>query len=141
MFIVTAGMTALNFLVQRRPPETHAAPAGAPGPRFLDRLPMKLRGAELYAVEAEDHYLRLHTARGQDLILMRLSGSQDLFWPKGRGSSSRFIPGTLFTNRMLAGCASDYRPRMMWRGRVPKFMPRRSDCGPMPALKASSYNR
>jgi DNA-binding LytR/AlgR family response regulator len=24
-------------------------------------------------VEAEDHYLRLHTSRGQDLILMRLS--------------------------------------------------------------------
>jgi DNA-binding LytR/AlgR family response regulator len=24
-------------------------------------------------VEAEDHYLRLHTSRGQDLILMRLA--------------------------------------------------------------------
>ncbi|USQ95586.1 LytTR family DNA-binding domain-containing protein [Caulobacter sp. RL271] len=73
VFIVSAAMTGLNFLVQRRPPETHAAPAGAPAPRFLDRLPPKLRGAELYAVEAEDHYLRLHTSRGQDLILMRLS--------------------------------------------------------------------
>ena len=73
VFIVTTGMTALNFLVQRRPIETHAAPKDAPAPRFLDRLPPKLRGAELYAVEAEDHYLRLHTARGQDLILMRLS--------------------------------------------------------------------
>lgn len=73
VFIVTVAMTALNFLVQRRPPETHAAPAGAPAPRFLDRLPAKLRGAELYAVEAQDHYLRLHTSRGQDLILMRLS--------------------------------------------------------------------
>ncbi len=73
VLIVTTAMTALNFLVQRRPPETHAAPTGAPAPRFLDRLPPKLRGAELYAVEAEDHYLRLHTSRGQDLILMRLS--------------------------------------------------------------------
>ncbi len=73
VFIVTVAMTALNFLVQRRPIETHAAPADAPAPRFLDRLPAKLRGAELYAVEAEDHYLRLHTSRGQDLILMRLS--------------------------------------------------------------------
>ena len=27
----------------------------------------------MHAVEAEDHYLRLHTSRGQDLILMRLS--------------------------------------------------------------------
>ncbi len=73
VFIVTTGMTALNFLVQRRPIETHAAPKGAPAPRFLDRLPPKLRGAALHAVEAEDHYLRLHTSRGQDLILMRLS--------------------------------------------------------------------
>jgi DNA-binding LytR/AlgR family response regulator len=73
VFIVTAAMTGLNFLVQRQPVETHASPVGAPAPRFIDRLPAKLRGAELYAVEAEDHYLRLHTARGQDLILMRLS--------------------------------------------------------------------
>jgi hypothetical protein len=42
-------------------------------PKFLERLPLKLRGAEVWAVEAEDHYLRLHTSRGQDLILMRLS--------------------------------------------------------------------
>lgn len=73
VFIVTTGMTALNFLVQRRPVETHAAPVGTTIVRFLERLPSKLRGAELYAVEAEDHYLRLHTSRGQDLILMRLS--------------------------------------------------------------------
>ncbi|WP_245620051.1 LytTR family DNA-binding domain-containing protein [Phenylobacterium immobile] len=40
--------------------------------RFLDRLPPRLRGGDIWAVEAEDHYLRLHTSRGQDLILMRL---------------------------------------------------------------------
>jgi len=73
VLIMTVAMTALNFLVQRQPVETHAAPSGAPAPRFLDRLPPKLRGAALYAVEAQDHYLRLHTSRGQDLILMRLS--------------------------------------------------------------------
>lgn len=73
VFIVSVAMTALNFLVQRQPVETHAAPVGAPAPRFLDRLPPRLRDAELHAVEAEDHYLRLHTSRGQDLILMRLS--------------------------------------------------------------------
>ena len=44
-----------------------------PTPKFLDRLPLKLRGAEVWAVEAEDHYLRLHTSKGQDLILMRLA--------------------------------------------------------------------
>lgn len=48
--------------------------ASNPAPvKFLERLPLKLRGADVWAVEAEDHYLRLHTSRGQDLILMRLA--------------------------------------------------------------------
>ncbi|HZZ34189.1 MAG TPA: LytTR family DNA-binding domain-containing protein [Caulobacteraceae bacterium] len=73
VLVVSLGMTAISFLLQRRPTATHAAPAGAPPPKFLERLPLKLRGAEVWAVEAEDHYLRLHTSKGQDLILMRLS--------------------------------------------------------------------
>ena len=52
--------------------EAGAAAQQAP-PKFLERLPLKLRGAEVWAVEAEDHYLRLHTSKGQDLILMRLA--------------------------------------------------------------------
>lgn len=71
--MISIVMTAITYLADRRPVETHAGPAGSPPPRFLDRLPMKLKGAALYAVEAEDHYLRLHTDRGSDLILMRLS--------------------------------------------------------------------
>jgi hypothetical protein len=66
-------MTALAFLVRRTPTQTHAAPASAPPPKFLSRLPSRLAGGEIFAVEAEDHYLRLHTSLGQDLILMRLA--------------------------------------------------------------------
>jgi len=74
----TAAMTALAFLVRRRDPvETHAAAKDAPPPKFLERLPAKLAGASLWAVEAEDHYLRLHTSLGQDLILMRLGDAID----------------------------------------------------------------
>ena len=74
VLLVSASMTALNFLADRSPPQTHAAPEpGAAAPAFLERLPIRLRGAELYAVEAQDHYLRLHTSKGGDLILMRLS--------------------------------------------------------------------
>jgi DNA-binding LytR/AlgR family response regulator len=73
VFATSLVMTALAFLVRRAPTQTHAAQAGAPPPKFLARLPPKLQGADLYAVEAEDHYLRLHTSLGQDLILMRLA--------------------------------------------------------------------
>ena len=39
---------------------------------FLERVPARL-GRELLALEAEDHYLRVHTALGSELILARLS--------------------------------------------------------------------
>jgi hypothetical protein len=70
----TVGLTVLAFLVRSRPMlVTHAALAGGAPAKFLQRLPLKLQGASLWAIEAEDHYLRLHTSKGQDLILMRLS--------------------------------------------------------------------
>lgn len=74
VLIVTAAITTVNvFLGRAEPVQTHADPVH-PGPaRFLQRLPARLRGATLHAVQAEDHYLRLHTDRGSDLILMRLS--------------------------------------------------------------------
>ncbi|MBX9460281.1 MAG: LytTR family transcriptional regulator DNA-binding domain-containing protein [Brevundimonas sp.] len=75
VLVVTVAISAVNvFLGRPAPVQTHAsAGVGAAPARFLDRLPPKLRGATLYAVQAEDHYLRLHTDRGSDLILMRLS--------------------------------------------------------------------
>lgn len=72
VFAVSLIMVTLNLLIERsRERAVEPEPAGPP--RFLDRLPLKLRGAEVWAVEAEDHYLRLHTSKGQDLILMRLA--------------------------------------------------------------------
>jgi hypothetical protein len=56
---------------------TAQAALAPPPPKFLERLPLKLRGAEVWAVEAEDHYLRLHTSMGQDLILLRLADAVD----------------------------------------------------------------
>lgn len=71
---VTVAMSAINvFLGKAQPVQTHAAPAGSAPARFPDRLPIKLRGAAIRAVQAEDHYLRIHTDRGSGLILMRLS--------------------------------------------------------------------
>lgn len=75
--MVSGAASAIMMLINRPGPATHAAPAllsGAPAPvPFLERLPPKLKGATLFAVEAEDHYLRLHTSKGSDLILMRMA--------------------------------------------------------------------
>ncbi len=75
VLVMCCAMTALMLVVNQPGRVTHAPPAGAPAPmvRFMERLPAKLKGAVIYAVSAEDHYLRLHTSKGSDLILMRLS--------------------------------------------------------------------
>jgi DNA-binding LytR/AlgR family response regulator len=78
VLLVSLIMTAVNYLAADRAARrdaqiTHAAPAGAAPAKFLERLPPKLRGGELHAVQAEDHYLRLHTSKGSDLMLMRLA--------------------------------------------------------------------
>ncbi|HEY9219110.1 MAG TPA: LytTR family DNA-binding domain-containing protein [Phenylobacterium sp.] len=70
VLLVSALLSTLNVLIEIPRGETAAGPEPA---KFLERLPLKLRGAEVWAVESEDHYLRLHTSKGQDLILMRLA--------------------------------------------------------------------
>ena len=65
-------MTTINVFAGARAAAETTHASSTP-PRFLDRLPLKLRGAQVWAVEAEDHYLRLHTSKGRDLILMRLA--------------------------------------------------------------------
>jgi hypothetical protein len=77
VWILAISGTALRLLIIHafgKKPETQSA-AGATGvsTAFFDRLPIRLRSADLYAVESEDHYLRVHTSAGQELILMRLA--------------------------------------------------------------------
>lgn len=53
---------------------TDPAPAPASGePRLGNRLPANLKGAEIYALEAEEHYTKIHTSKGNTLLLMRFS--------------------------------------------------------------------
>lgn len=74
VLVICVAMTAIMTLVNMPGRVTHAPASGAPARsiRFLERLPPKLRGGAIYAVSSEDHYLRLHTSKGSDLILMRL---------------------------------------------------------------------
>jgi hypothetical protein len=78
---ISALITAINYAVATRPaPPMAMAPAtqpqvlATPGrSRLLDRLPPPHRAGPVLALEAEDHYLRVHTPAGSTLILMRLS--------------------------------------------------------------------
>ena len=73
-FGMSVVMTALSWAIfGRAATRATAPPAPPPGAKFLERLPFRLRDAQLYAVEAEDHYLRVRTSKGSELILMRLS--------------------------------------------------------------------
>ena len=55
--------------------ERRAADAERP-PRFVAKLPHAKRGP-VWAVTAEQHYLRIYTTRGDDLVLMRFSDALD----------------------------------------------------------------
>jgi len=76
VLVVILAMVGVNLLVQRRPLETHAVGASGapqePAP-ILSRLPYKLKAATLYAIQAEDHYVRFYTSAGSDLVLLRFS--------------------------------------------------------------------
>ncbi len=76
---VAAVQLAITFTLLRksnvplRPAPAQRRDTSGSFPRaLLSRLPSRL-GDEIVALEAEDHYLRVHTARGSDLVLMRLS--------------------------------------------------------------------
>ncbi len=74
VWVISAAMTGLGIMMDRTilaaPPEQ--VDGAGPIETFLSRLPLKYRKAELYAVSSEDHYLRIHTSLGEELILMRL---------------------------------------------------------------------
>jgi hypothetical protein len=68
------------------PPEPPSAPPSAPAPAsaappppnpLFDQLPPEL-GSDIIALEMEDHYVRVHTALGSALVLMRLRDAMAL---------------------------------------------------------------
>jgi len=68
-------------------PMTVAAPVEQPAPapeyptEFLSKLPAALR-RDILALEAEDHYVRVHTLHGSALILMRLADAAAIIDPR-----------------------------------------------------------
>lgn len=91
VLMVALVLTTINHLAAVPPsePVPAAAPANfqpAPEPQapatsslpalpelIAEKLPVRLRSARLIAIAAEDHYLRIHTEAGSDLVLMRMT--------------------------------------------------------------------
>lgn len=69
VFVISCGVSTLTYMLEdRNQPETATGMSRA----LTDKLPVRLRTANLYALQSEDHYLRVHTSAGDALILMRL---------------------------------------------------------------------
>ncbi len=82
VFLVGGAVTAFFYVMETRKAdvsvEAFLVPAlddsdspEEPPIRFRERIPPHL-GEELLALEMEDHYVRVHTALGSDLVLMRM---------------------------------------------------------------------
>jgi hypothetical protein len=71
VFVISVAVMGVRQLVQLRlsPPPAAAAQPGADAV-FRQRLSARRREARLIAVEAEDHYLRVHTDAGDELITL-----------------------------------------------------------------------
>ena len=76
LVVSLAAMVPVSYYFLRAKPTAEAVgkmqdPTPA-GDAFFRRIPMAL-GRELHALQAEDHYVRVYTAAGEDLVLHRFS--------------------------------------------------------------------
>ncbi|MEQ8404653.1 MAG: LytTR family DNA-binding domain-containing protein [Oceanicaulis sp.] len=75
VYVVSAFVSAVAYAVDKltaRSQPASGAPA-RPARALTDKLPHRLRAAPVLALTSEDHYLRVRTANGEALILMRLT--------------------------------------------------------------------
>ena len=70
VWVISAGVTVLTWLLSQKEAQASEAKVGS---SLLDKMPHNLRHSPIWALESEDHYLRIHTGKGDALILMRLS--------------------------------------------------------------------
>jgi hypothetical protein len=76
VLVVSLLLMALRALLWRRIVETRTVvvpPLPEAERAFRSRLSARRRGARLIALEAEDHYVRVHTDAGSELVSMRFS--------------------------------------------------------------------
>jgi hypothetical protein len=83
VFLISVPVMAIRALVWRRPApvvQTRvvvAPPLPEAEATFRRRLSARRRGARLIAIEADDHYLRVHTDAGSEMVTLRLAVALD----------------------------------------------------------------
>ena len=83
VFVICLGMMSLRTLVQRKPlpvVETRTVfmpPVAEAEAKLRGRLSAKRRSARLLALEAHDHYVRVHTDAGVELLSLRFSDAME----------------------------------------------------------------
>jgi hypothetical protein len=82
-WILTPGGEAIAPNPRSAVAVTVEPPAAAPlfPPEFVSKLPPALR-RDIIALEAEDHYVRVHTLHGSALVLMRLADAVAMIDPR-----------------------------------------------------------
>lgn len=78
VLVIAVAMTLVGYTLSRAfnlagPDFVHAADDSDTVSTFLQRLPVKFHTADLWAISSEDHYCRVYTSLGSELILMRLA--------------------------------------------------------------------
>lgn len=72
LFTITLIVTTALAVVSRHLDQKHVSPARPAPPALLERLPIDKRGP-LIALSVEDHYVRIRTTKGEELVLLRLA--------------------------------------------------------------------
>jgi DNA-binding LytR/AlgR family response regulator len=130
VFVVSFAAMSLRQLAWAQapaaPPPPTPEPQADPVAAFRRRLSAKRRAAVLFAVEAEDHYLRVHTDAGDELITARFGDAlkelaaapgfqthrswwvaadaiEDVKWLRGRGEARLKCGLTVPISRSQAG--------------------------------------
>ena len=77
VWVITLVMSLAGAILRARRTTQAAAPLPSPADirpaKLNQRLPVKLQDAAILALEGEDHYVRIHTDKGSELVLLRLS--------------------------------------------------------------------
>ncbi len=73
IWVISCVISGVGYLLNRQNTYKNSTPQKNDRATLFDRLPPKLRQADIYAISAEDHYVRVHTSQGDEMILMRLS--------------------------------------------------------------------